>query len=74
MTAAPDILHVYVNDADRAVRSGTGILSLLEEMALGGRPGLAVAVNAEVVPRGRWADQPLHEGDRILIIQASQGG
>ena len=74
MTAAPDILHVNVNDADRTVRSGTGILSLLEEMALSGRPGLAVAVNAEVIPRGRWTEQRLREGDRILIIQASQGG
>jgi sulfur carrier protein len=74
MTATPETLLVSVNDADRIVRNGMGILSLLEEMALSGRPGLAVAVNAEVVPRGRWADQPLHEGDRILIIQASQGG
>jgi len=33
-----------------------------------------VALNAAVVPRAHWADQKLHEGDRILIIQASQGG
>ena len=74
MTVAPEILHVQVNDTDRVVTSGTGLLSLLEEMALAGRPGLAVAVNAEVVPRACWTDQRLHEGDRILIIQASQGG
>ena len=74
MTAAPEILHVHVNDTDRSVTSGTKLLSLLEEMAFAGRPGLAVAVNGEVAPRACWADQKLHEGDRILIIQASQGG
>jgi sulfur carrier protein len=74
MTVAHEILHVHVNDADRSVTSGTGLLSLLEEMALACRPGLAVAVNNEVVPRARWTDQKLHEGDRVLIIQASQGG
>ena len=74
MTTTPAIVRVQVNDTDRSVTSGTGLLSLLEEMALSGRPGLAVAVNDEVVPRACWTDQRLHEGDRILIIQASQGG
>lgn len=74
MTATPESVHVQVNDTDRSVTSGTGLLSLLEEMALSGRPGLAVAVNGEVVPRAGWADRGLHAGDRILIIQASQGG
>ena len=74
MTPAPGILRVHVNDTDRTVPQGTGLLSLLEEMALAGRLGLAVALNAAVVPRARWADQKLQEGDRILIIQASQGG
>jgi sulfur carrier protein len=74
MTSAPELLRVQVNDSDRTVPQGTRLLSLLEEMALAGRLGLAVALNAAVVPRVRWADQKLHEGDRILIIQASQGG
>ncbi len=69
-----ETLHIYVNDADRSVTSGTGLLSLLEEMALAGRQGLAVAVNTEVVPRARWAGRRLQEGDRVLVIQASQGG
>ena len=74
LTSAPEILHVHVNDAECTVPSGTRIQSLLDEMALAGRLGLAVAVNAKVVPRALWADQRLHEGDRVLIIQASQGG
>jgi sulfur carrier protein len=67
-------MHVYVNGVDRIVTGGTGLMSLLEEMALVGRHGLAVAVNDEVVPRAHWADRGLQECDRILVIQASQGG
>ena len=69
-----ETLHVYVNDTERSVTGDTGLLSLLEDMALAGRQGLAVAVNTEVVPRSRWAERRLQEGDRVLVIQASQGG
>jgi sulfur carrier protein len=76
MSSAPEIVQVQVqvNDTLRTVTAGTGLLALLESMALSGRPGMAVAVNAEVVPRARWSDRRLHEGDQILILQASQGG
>ena len=36
--------------------------------------GIAVAVNAEVVPRSQWADSKLADGDRIEIVGAKQGG
>jgi sulfur carrier protein len=74
MTAAEKTLIVHVNDASRTVTCGTKIVTLLEEMALAGRQGLAVAVNGVVVPRAAWADHELQAGDRMLLIQASQGG
>ena len=36
--------------------------------------GVAVAVDAEVVPRGQWAAHQLHEGARVEILRAIQGG
>jgi sulfur carrier protein len=36
--------------------------------------GLAVAVNHAVVPRARWAETSLAEGDEIEIIKAISGG
>ncbi len=36
--------------------------------------GLAVAVNAEVVPRSAWSQYVLREGDKVEILGASQGG
>ena len=36
--------------------------------------GVAVAVDAEVVPRGEWARHELHEGARVEVLRAIQGG
>ncbi|HYE51035.1 MAG TPA: sulfur carrier protein ThiS [Azospirillaceae bacterium] len=36
--------------------------------------GVAVAVNGAVVPRARWADHALAEGDDIEIVKVLQGG
>lgn len=36
--------------------------------------GVAVAVNREIVPRSRWGDALLAEGDRVEILEAAQGG
>jgi sulfur carrier protein len=36
--------------------------------------GVAVAVDAEVVRRGAWADTPLAAGARVEILTAIQGG
>ena len=36
--------------------------------------GVAVALDGEVVPRGRWDDVPLADGARVEVVQAVQGG
>ncbi|MBG6185159.1 sulfur carrier protein [Arthrobacter sp. CAN_A214] len=36
--------------------------------------GVAVAVNAEVVPRNQWAEITIHDGDDVEILTAVQGG
>ena len=40
----------------------------------GGERGVAVAVDAEVVPRGEWPARELSEGARVEILRAIQGG
>lgn len=37
-------------------------------------PGVAVAVQTEVVPRARWADTPLPEGAAVEVVRAAAGG
>jgi sulfur carrier protein len=38
------------------------------------RPGIAVARNGRVVPRSRWRDEPVGDGDEIEVVTAVQGG
>lgn len=45
-----------------------------EERGLESPQGVAIAVNGRVVRRRDWAETPIHEGDRIEIVRAMQGG
>jgi len=36
--------------------------------------GVAVAVDGEVVPRGRWSQTALREGQQVEVLHAVQGG
>jgi len=47
--------------------------ALLESCGLGGRR-VAVAINAQVVPRSRYAGVEIQHGDKIEIIHAVGGG
>lgn len=50
------------------------VLTLLDWLGMTSTRGVAIAVHDEVVPRSRWGERVLHEGDRIEIIRATQGG
>ena len=48
-----------------------------DAVAASGAPslrGIAVAVDGEVVPRGAWDATELHDGARVEVLQAVQGG
>jgi sulfur carrier protein len=47
---------------------------LLDALGLQGRRGMAVAIDATVVPRGEWATAEVHDGARVEIVMAVQGG
>jgi thiamine biosynthesis protein ThiS len=47
---------------------------LLGELDLANEPGVAAAVNSQVIPRSQWAETRLAEGAQILVIRAAQGG
>jgi len=49
------------------------VRSLLEQFALLERR-VAVAINAQVVPRSRFEQTEIRDGDRIEVIQAVGGG
>jgi sulfur carrier protein len=69
-------MRVFVNGAPREVPERTTVAGLVREAA-GREPegrGVAVAVDAEVVPRSRWEATELAEGQRVEVLGAIQGG
>jgi len=65
-------MFLIVN-GERKQTEATRIDALLAEMEYGDTR-LAIAVNRGVVPRGRWAEVELRDGDAIEIITPRQGG
>jgi sulfur carrier protein len=66
---------IQVNGRPTEVDAGATVASVVA--ALGPdvpARGVAVAVEAEVVPRGQWARRPLRDGERVEILTAVQGG
>ena len=65
---------IHVNDRPRDLRAGETLLGLVREMGLAERKGIALALNGAVAPRTEWPARTLRAGDRVLVIQATQGG
>jgi sulfur carrier protein len=65
-------MFVIVNGEQRQT-TATRVDALLSELDYQGSH-LAVAVNYDVVPRARWAETVLKDGDQIEILTPRQGG
>jgi sulfur carrier protein len=66
-------MQIRVNGKPTEVAEGISMAALIDQLALAGRR-LAVEVNEELVPRSRFAEHRLAEGDRVEIIHAVGGG
>ena len=67
-------MRIHVNDTARELAADATLAALARDLGLAERRGVAVAVNDAVVPRAAWPATALTEGDRVLVIQATQGG
>ena len=64
-----------INGEPRDVPQPLALDALLEHLGRDpGQPGVAIAVGDRVVPRSRWPETTVRDGDRVEIITASQGG
>ncbi len=66
---------VYVNGEARQLQAAVTLQELVQQFELDpwGR-GIAVAVDAVVVPRGSWSQVVLAPGAKVEILTAIQGG
>jgi len=71
---AAETIRIFVNDQPRELAGPALLGSLMSELGLAERKGVAAAHNGVVVPRSDWGKRQLTTGDRVLVIQATQGG
>jgi sulfur carrier protein len=65
-------MRVIINGEAREI-SSRSVDALLGELDYEGTH-FAIALNYDVVPRNRWAETSLNNGDEIEIITPRQGG
>jgi sulfur carrier protein len=64
---------ISVNGEARA-GGGETVAQLLGGLGLQSYRGVAVAIDAEVVPRGEWPEHVVPDGARVEVLSAMQGG
>ena len=68
-------MTIVLNGEARDLEPGTTVRALLDSLEVPGEArGVAVAVDAEVVPRGQWGTTKLDDGAQVEIVRAIQGG
>ena len=66
---------ILVNGAATEVADGTTVADLLGRLDVPAEArGVAVAIDAEVVPRGAWPTTPVPDGAQVEVLTAIQGG
>jgi sulfur carrier protein len=68
-------MTILLNGETRDLAPGTTVRALLDSLEVpDGARGVAVAVDAAVVPRGEWETTELDDGARVEVLHAIQGG
>ena len=67
------MIQLSVNGQVRQLETGANVERLLDALELAGKR-VAVEKNGEIIPRSRYADTRLAEGDALEIVVAVGGG
>jgi sulfur carrier protein len=66
---------IWLNGEQAGLQPGANVA---QAVAAAGAPsdgrGVAAAVDGEIVPRDRWQEIELADGQRVEVVQAVQGG
>jgi thiamine biosynthesis protein ThiS len=66
-------MTLQINGEKRALADGLLLSTLIEQMGMKA-DRVAVERNGEIVPRSRWAQTTLQDGDRLEIVHFVGGG
>jgi len=68
------MMKVFLNDEPRETLDDIKLSDFLNDLGINSLNGWAVALNEEVVPTDKLTHFVLSSNDRIILIQATQGG
>ncbi|WP_368544888.1 sulfur carrier protein ThiS [Enterobacter soli] len=66
-------MRILLNDEPITCDEGLTVSMLLDQLRQL-KPGTALALNQQILPRERWEHQQVSEGDSILLFQVIAGG
>ncbi|MDR9892744.1 sulfur carrier protein ThiS [Pseudenterobacter timonensis] len=66
-------MRIWFNDEPMQCVDGLTVAALLDQLRQL-RPGTALALNQQILPRERWEVQQVREGDSLLLFQVIAGG
>ena len=66
-------MKLQINGAEREFASPLSLASLLEQLGMK-QDRVAVERNHDIVPRDRWSQTTLSDGDRLEIVHFVGGG
>jgi len=69
----PAPIRIVLNGAPRELPGPLTFTQLIDELSLAGRR-VAVERNGEIVPRSRFGEARVADGDRIEVVMAVGGG
>ncbi|HMK13762.1 MAG TPA: sulfur carrier protein ThiS [Burkholderiales bacterium] len=67
------MIALSINGKPHRFDNGTNVAQVLEKLELKGKR-LALERNGEIVPRSRFKQEMLHDGDKLEIVIAVGGG
>lgn len=66
-------MEIIINGETRTVKDETKLGGLLDELGLLEKV-MAAAINMEIVKQAQWPSHPLHDGDRLELLDFVGGG
>ena len=67
-------MNINLNGKASEIKSGSSLMSLIDELGLTGRKAIAIALNGEVLTRERYKEIILNEVDSLEVVRAIGGG
>ncbi len=65
-------MKIQINGREKELSAST-VAELVEQLGLKG-DRVAIELNRDIVPRAKWRETPLHEGDKVEMVHFVGGG